>query len=126
MIEVVLFFYESRTSEIRKNTFFDSFGAGVEHTPMAKPFDEKLREALYLSASELGNKVHKTGTVITVEDPRFSTKAESNMFRCLGADIIKPESVEIRRGSCSIGLLSGVYKDFQNIHPVFWKFFVRP
>ena len=75
-------------TKIRKNTFFDSFCSGVAHTPMAKPFDEKLREALYLSASELGNKVHKTGTVITVEGPRFSTKAESNMFRCWGADII--------------------------------------
>ena len=75
-------------TKIRKNTFFDSFSSGVAHTPMANPFDKQLREVLYLTAVDLGNKVHKTGTVITVEGPRFSTKAESNMFRKWGADII--------------------------------------
>ncbi len=75
-------------TKIRKNTFFDSFDSGIEHTPMAKPFDEKLRDALYLTATDLGNKVHKKGTVITVEGPRFSSKAESKMFRSWGADII--------------------------------------
>lgn len=72
----------------RKNTFFESFKLEAVHTPMAEPFDKTLREALYLSAFHLGHKVHKTGTVITIEGPRFSTKAESKMFRLWGADII--------------------------------------
>ena len=75
-------------TKIRKNTFFDSFSSGIAHTPMATPFDNQLRNVLYSTAIDLENNVHKTGTVITVEGPRFSTKAESNMFRSWGADII--------------------------------------
>jgi 5'-methylthioadenosine phosphorylase len=75
-------------TKFRRNTFFDSFEDGIQHPPMAEPFDKQLREALYQTAIEQGNPVHKTGTVITVEGPRFSTKAESKMFRMWGADII--------------------------------------
>ncbi len=72
----------------RKTTFFDSFEKGTTHTPMAEPFDAGLRKILYKTALELELKIHKKGTVVTIEGPRFSTKAESNMFRILGADII--------------------------------------
>lgn len=58
------------------------------HTPMADPFDETLRELLIAKCEQLGYKHHKTGTVITIEGPRFSTRAESRMFRMWGADII--------------------------------------
>lgn len=58
------------------------------HTPMADPFDETLRELLISKCEQLGYKHHKTGTVITIEGPRFSTRAESRMFRMWGADII--------------------------------------
>lgn len=59
-----------------------------EHTPMAEPFSKELREKLIQSCEELNLKHHKTGIVITIEGPRFSTKAESNMFRIWGADVI--------------------------------------
>jgi 5'-methylthioadenosine phosphorylase len=72
----------------RKSTFFDDFTTYACHTPMAHPFDPMLRELLYSTAKELGYPVHKTGTVVTIEGPRFSTRAESNMFRIWGADII--------------------------------------
>ena len=72
----------------RKNTFFDSFEKGARHAPMADPFDENLRHALIETAGELSLKCHRKGTVITIEGPRFSTRAESNMFRILGGDII--------------------------------------
>ena len=55
---------------------------------MAHPFDESLRNVLYRSATELGLKVHGKGCVVTIEGPRFSTVAESNMFRLWGADVI--------------------------------------
>ena len=75
-------------TRFRKNTFFDSFEEGAGHTSMAEPFDTELRSALYHTSVALGYPTHKDGTVITIEGPRFSTKAESHMFRAWGADII--------------------------------------
>lgn len=73
----------------RKTTFFESFEPGdARHTPMADPFDAALRAALYEQALRLGLSCHKTGTVVTIEGPRFSTRAESRMFRLWGGDII--------------------------------------
>ena len=73
----------------RINTFFDEFESGkMGHTPMAEPFDANLRYLIIDSAKSLNLKVHETGTVITIEGPRFSTRAESNLFRRWGADII--------------------------------------
>ena len=72
----------------RKTSFFDSFKDGAKHTAMAEPFDSGLRAALYDTAVEIGLRVHNGGTVITIEGPRFSTKAESKMFRIWGADVI--------------------------------------
>jgi len=54
---------------------------------MPKPFDEKLRKALVQTGKELKLKIHEKGTVITIEGPRFSTIAESLMFRQF-ADVI--------------------------------------
>ncbi len=75
-------------TRFRKNTFFDSFEDGAAHTPMAEPFDMGLREILYQTARDLGFPAHNGGTVVTIEGPRFSTRAESHMFRSWGADII--------------------------------------
>ena len=75
-------------TRFRKNTFFDSFEEGAGHTSMAEPFDTELRSALYHTSVALGYPTHKDGTVVTIEGPRFSTKAESHMFRAWGADII--------------------------------------
>ncbi len=72
----------------RKITFHDSFENGAVHTPMAEPFDSGLRKMLYAAAKELGYATHYGGTVITIEGPRFSTKAESKMFRMWGGDVI--------------------------------------
>ncbi len=58
------------------------------HTPMAEPFDKGLRKMLIDSCKELSLKHHERGTVVTIEGPRFSTKAESHMFRSWGADVI--------------------------------------
>ncbi len=75
-------------TRFRKNTFFDSFENGAKHTPMAEPFDAGLRKVLYDTSVGLGYPTHDGGTVVTIEGPRFSTKAESHMFRAWGADII--------------------------------------
>jgi 5'-methylthioadenosine phosphorylase len=73
----------------RKITFHEEFVNGeIKHTPMAKPFNNKLRKVLNKTATDLGLKCHSKGTVITIEGPRFSTKAESHMFRSWNADVI--------------------------------------
>jgi 5'-methylthioadenosine phosphorylase len=73
----------------RINTFHDDFvEKGPVHTSMADPFDLQLREILISTAKEKNIRYHPKGTVITIEGPRFSTRAESHMFRLLGADII--------------------------------------
>jgi 5'-methylthioadenosine phosphorylase len=73
----------------RNITFFEEFEPGkMNHTPMADPFDKYLRELLISTASKIGISVHEKGTLITIEGPRFSTRAESKMFRIWGADVI--------------------------------------
>ena len=58
------------------------------HTPMADPFDEGLRQRLTAACARFGYAHHPRGTVVTIEGPRFSTRAESHMFRAWGADVI--------------------------------------
>ena len=73
----------------REVTFHDVFEPDdPKHNPMAEPFNSELRNVLNKTCGELGLKHHKKGTVVTIEGPRFSTKAESHMFRAWGADII--------------------------------------
>jgi 5'-methylthioadenosine phosphorylase len=73
----------------RINTFHDYFQPGMlGHSAMPDPFSDKLRNLLIATATELQVKFHLKGTIVTIEGPRFSTRAESNMFRILGADVI--------------------------------------
>ncbi|MDT8307896.1 MAG: MTAP family purine nucleoside phosphorylase [Bacteroidales bacterium] len=73
----------------RAISFFEAFPVGVlKHTPMADPFDESLREAIFEVAAVNNIQCHQKGTVITIEGPRFSSRAESFLFRSWGADII--------------------------------------
>jgi len=72
----------------RKITFHEDFKDGIRHAPMADPFSQELRKVLIETSKELGFKTHEKGTVITIEGPRFSTRAESSMFRSWGADVI--------------------------------------
>jgi 5'-methylthioadenosine phosphorylase len=76
-------------SRHRLNTFYEKFEPGFPiHVSTADPFDPGLRQVLIESAAELNFKCHSTGTVVTIEGPRFSTRAESHMFRAWGADVI--------------------------------------
>jgi len=65
----------------RETTFFDDFKDGVKHTSLADPFSENLRNFLIESCGELSLSHHKIGTILTIEGPRFSTRAESFMFK---------------------------------------------
>jgi len=74
----------------RPLTFHDK---KVVHTPMSEPFCPRLRSLLADTAKELKLRHHRKGTVVTIEGPRFSTRAESHMFRRLGADVINMSTV---------------------------------
>jgi 5'-methylthioadenosine phosphorylase len=75
----------------RASTFYE--GHEVCHIPMAEPFCADLRGLLAETAAGLNLAHHAAGTVITIEGPRFSTRAESRMFRAWGADIINMSTV---------------------------------
>ena len=73
----------------REVTFHDEFANGeLKHTPMAYPFNNDLRQKLIDNARDLKLNYHPKGTVITIEGPRFSTRAESKMYRLWGAHVI--------------------------------------
>ncbi len=85
-------------TRLRKLSFHESFKPHeAVHTPMADPFSPALRSVLIEEARSLGFPCHERGTVVTIEGPRFSTRAESRMFRLWGADVINmstaPESI---------------------------------
>lgn len=70
----------------RKLTFF---GEGlVVHISFADPFCPELSEKLYEAVAETSAPLHKGGSFVVVEGPRFSTKAESRVYRQWGMDII--------------------------------------
>jgi len=73
----------------RNITFYEKFeGGDIKHCPMATPFNEAMRKIIIANAEKIGLRFHPNGTVITIEGPRFSTRAESYMFRSWGADVI--------------------------------------
>ena len=75
----------------RISTYFD--GSDVQHVSMGDPFSAGLRNCLVRASDQLGFAYHDGGTVVTIEGPRFSTKAESVMFRSWGCDIINMSTV---------------------------------
>ena len=78
--------FVDRTHQARPSTFFT--GGIVAHVAMAEPVDEQMAKILVESAKKVGVKVHPKGTYINMEGPQFSTKAESNLYRKWGMDII--------------------------------------
>jgi len=87
----------------RKLSFFEDFSSGIKHTPMAEPFSETLRKILIESCEELDFKKHDKASIVVIEGPRFSTKAESFMFRNF-ADIIGMTTVP----ECSLAKEAGL------------------
>ncbi len=73
----------------RESTFYDSFAtSGPQHAEFADPYDADLRALLVDVAHEQGIAVHDGGTVVVVNGPRFSTRAESASFRQAGWHVI--------------------------------------
>ncbi|MEA3378931.1 MAG: S-methyl-5'-thioadenosine phosphorylase, partial [Nanoarchaeota archaeon] len=70
----------------RRSTFYE--GSQVCHISVAEPCCNSLRKLLIESANSLGFPFHEKGTCVVIEGPRFSTRAESNVFKSWNADII--------------------------------------
>jgi len=78
-------FYD-RTSLRRDHTFF---GEGIAaHISFAEPISTNLRNILAESARSLGITVHNGGTYVNMDGPAFSTRAESELNRKNGFDVI--------------------------------------
>lgn len=68
---------------------YSFFGRGlVAHVSVANPFCPELSRALADAIREAGGTVHRGGTYITIEGPRFSTIGESNLYRQWGMSIV--------------------------------------
>ncbi len=70
----------------RPSTYFD--GPETFHLSFADPYDAELRSALVEAARALGITVHDRGTMVVIQGPRFSTRAESASYRREGWEVI--------------------------------------
>ncbi|HOR85740.1 MAG TPA: S-methyl-5'-thioadenosine phosphorylase [Bacillota bacterium] len=70
----------------RKDTYFE--GPETKHISAAAPYDEGLRNLAIRVIGEAEIKVHNKGTVVVIQGPRFSTKAESRWFSSMGWEVI--------------------------------------
>lgn len=70
----------------RSNTFFEN--DMVVHIAFADPFCAHTSHMVVHAAQDLGVNVHPGGTMVVMEGPAFSTRAESSMYRSWGADLI--------------------------------------
>ncbi len=91
----------------RPSTFFENGIVG--HIAFADPFCERMRQIVIPAAKEQGVKLHTDETVICMEGPAFSTRAESNLYRSWGAGIINmsalPESKLAREAEICYSLV---------------------
>lgn len=115
-------------TRFRKITFFNSFPKGdAKHTAMPDPFSLFLRQKLSHGCIELNIPVIEGGTILTIEGPRFSTRAESRMYRVWGADLVNmsiaPEVVlanEIGIPYACIAMSTDYDAWNEGIEPVSW------
>jgi len=78
--------FVDRTNQARKTTFF---GQGVvAHIGFAEPVCPVLSETLFEAAKGLGLTIHPKGTYLNMEGPAFSTRAESELYKSWGMDVI--------------------------------------
>jgi 5'-methylthioadenosine phosphorylase len=82
---VVLDQYFDRTSG-REHSFYDD--APATHVSAAEPYCDDLRRILVACGRELGVEMVDGGTVVVVQGPRFSTRAESRWFMAQGFDVV--------------------------------------
>jgi 5'-methylthioadenosine phosphorylase len=70
----------------RIDTYYD--GPQTTHVSLADPYDDELRQVAIACARELEIPVHERGTIVVIEGPRFSTRAESLFYSSMGWEVI--------------------------------------
>ncbi len=94
----------------RAASFFDRGMVG--HVSVGSPFSASLSRAVVEAVRASGGTAHDSGTLITIEGPRFSTKAESHAFRTWGCDIIGmtacPEAFLAREAEIDFAIMAHV------------------
>lgn len=99
-----------RTRGERPNSFFEEGLVG--HVSVADPFCDTLSAILADAVAQAGGVVHRGGTFITVEGPRFSTRAESALYRSWGMDVIgmttSPEAFLAREAEMCYAVMAHV------------------
>jgi 5'-methylthioadenosine phosphorylase len=102
----------------RISTFFTE--GIVAHVAFADPISSEVADIVYNSAKQLKLTVHKGGAYVNMEGPQFSTKAESNLYRSWGMDIIgmtnMTEAKLAREAEISYATLAAV-TDYDCWHP---------
>ncbi|OGX27279.1 MAG: methylthioadenosine phosphorylase [Omnitrophica WOR_2 bacterium RIFCSPHIGHO2_01_FULL_48_9] len=110
--------FVDRTNHARESTFFG--GGLVAHVAFADPVSPELQKILVEAAKKAGVTVHNGGTYINMEGPQFSTKAESNLYRSWGMDIIGMTNIVeaklAREAEISYATLAAV-TDYDCWHP---------
>lgn len=87
---MVFQYYHFRTNG-RNHTFFDGKAGSLPGSllcPMNPPFSEPLRKFLLAASSQAGVQCKDGAVGVTINGPRFSTKAESCMYQKLGGDFV--------------------------------------
>ena len=100
----------------RCSSFFDDpsaeTGGIVVHLSVAEPFCKYLNAVCYAAVHATGRSVHRGGIFVVIEGPRFSTKAESQVFKQLGFAIIGmtaiPEAFLAREAGISYAAMAHV------------------
>jgi 5'-methylthioadenosine phosphorylase len=89
----------------RADTYHD--GPPVHHEAFADPYDERVRQPLLAAGREAGLTVHDGGTVVVIQGPRFSTRAESRWFRQMGWHVVNmtnyPEAILAKEAGLPYG-----------------------
>jgi 5'-methylthioadenosine phosphorylase len=107
----------------RRDTFYD--GPTTTHVSSADPYCDVMRKVAIEKAAEMGITAHPSGTVVVIQGPRFSTRAESRWFASQGWEVINmtqyPECYlarELQICYCNISLITDHDAGTEGVEPV--------
>ncbi len=107
----------------RADSYFDGSDGVVNHVGFADPYDDGLRRLAVEACADNNVAVHLHGTVVVINGPRFSTRAESRWFSSIGASVVNmtqyPEAVlaaELSLAYCGLALVTDYDAGIEGVH----------